>query len=87
MTSDATSYRWNSSEAAEAYDRAAPVVHPYYEVVQDEILKLLPFGAEEPFEVLDLGGGSGRLAERVLERFADMRVSVVDQSLPLLELA
>lgn len=87
MTSNTTSYRWNSSEAAEAYDRAAPVIHPYYEVVQDEILKLLPFGAAEPFEVVDLGGGSGRLAERVLERFAGARVTVVDQSVPFLALA
>lgn len=87
MAKEVTDYRWNSSEAAEAYDRAAPVIHPYYEVVQDEILKLLPFGAEEPFEVVDLGGGSGRLAERVLERFAGARVTVVDQSVPFLALA
>lgn len=87
MTNTTTSYRWNSSEAAEAYDQAAPVIHPCYEVVQDEILKLLPFGAEEPCEVIDLGGGSGRLAERVLERFAGTRVTVVDQSVPFLALA
>lgn len=87
MTNTSTSYRWNSSEAAEAYDRAAPVIHPCYEVVQDEILKLLQFGGEEPFELVDLGGGSGRLAERVLERFAGARVTVVDQSAPFLALA
>lgn len=87
MTKELANYRWNSSEAAEAYDRAAPVIHPCYEVVQDEILKLLPFGAEEPFELADLGGGSARLAERVLEGFAGARVTVVDQSLPFLALA
>lgn len=87
MAKDVTEYRWNSSEAAEAYDRAAPVIHPCYEVVQEEILKLLPFGAEEPFELVDLGGGSGRLAERILERFAGAQVTVVDQSAPFLALA
>ena len=68
--SESSTYRWNTSGAAEAYDAAAPVIHPYYEKVQDEILGLLPFGAEEAFELVDIGGGSGRLAERVLERFA-----------------
>ncbi len=87
MAKEAANYRWNSSEAAEAYDRAAPVIHPCYEVVQNEILKLLPFDAEEPFELVDLGGGSGRLAERVLERFAGARITVVDQSVPFLALA
>ena len=70
MTTKPASYRWDSSEAAEAYDAAAPAIHPFYEQVQEEILSLLPFGAEEVFELVDLGGGSGRLAERVLERFA-----------------
>jgi tRNA (cmo5U34)-methyltransferase len=87
MTSDATKYRWNTSGAAEAYDVAAPVIHPYYVKVQDEILDLLPFGADEAFELVDIGGGSGRLAERVLERFAGARVTVVDQSEPFLALA
>jgi tRNA (cmo5U34)-methyltransferase len=85
--SESSTYRWNTSGAAEAYDVAAPVIHPYYEKVQDEILGLLPFGAEEAFELVDIGGGSGRLAERVLERFAGARVTVVDQSEPFLALA
>ncbi|HEX4415468.1 MAG TPA: class I SAM-dependent methyltransferase [Lacipirellulaceae bacterium] len=86
MTESST-YRWNTSGAAEAYDVAAPVIHPYYQKVQDEILDLLLFGAEESFEVVDVGGGSGRMAERVLERFAGARVTVVDQSEPFLALA
>ena len=87
IMSETSTYRWNTSTAAEAYDAAAPVIHPYYEKVQDEILGLLPFGAEEVFELVDIGGGSGRLAERVLERFAGARVTVVDQSAPFLALA
>ncbi|HEX3602378.1 MAG TPA: class I SAM-dependent methyltransferase [Lacipirellulaceae bacterium] len=85
--SESSTYRWNTSAAAEAYDAAAPVIHPYYEKVQDEILGLLSFGAEEAFELMDIGGGSGRLAERVMERFAGARVTVVDQSAPFLALA
>lgn len=87
MTAEASTYRWNTSAAAEAYDAAAPVIHPYYTAVQDQILNHLPFGPQEPFELVDLGGGSGRLAERVLERFAGARATVVDQSEPFLALA
>ena len=87
MTTETTKYRWNSSEAAAAYDEAAPIIHPCYSKVQDEILDLLPFGEDEAFELVDIGGGSGRLAERVLERFAGARVTVVDQSEPFLALA
>ena len=87
MTTDANKYRWNTSGAAEAYDAAAPVIHPYYVKVQDEILDLLPFAADDAFELVDIGGGSGRLAERVLERFAAAQVTVVDQSEPFLALA
>ncbi len=85
--SQSSTYRWNTSGATEAYDVAAPAIHPYYEKVQDEILDLLSFGAEEAFELVDIGGGSGRLAERVLEQFAGARVTVVDQSEPFLALA
>jgi tRNA (cmo5U34)-methyltransferase len=85
--SESSTYRWNTSAAAEAYDAAARVIHPYYKKVQHEILGLLPFGAEEAFELVDIGGGSGRLAERVLERFSGARVTVIDQSAPFLALA
>jgi SAM-dependent methyltransferase len=80
-------YRWNTSEAAEAYDRSAPTIHPFYETVQDQILNRLTFGPNEPFVVIDLGGGSGRLAERVLQRSEGARVTIVDQSEPFLALA
>jgi tRNA (cmo5U34)-methyltransferase len=87
MTAKTSTYRWNSSAATEAYDAAAPIIHPYYTAVQDQILAAIPYAAEEPFSLVDLGGGSGRLAERVLERFAGAHVTVVDQSEPFLALA
>jgi len=87
MTSPSSTYRWNTSAAAEAYDASAPTIHPLYTVVQDHILDGIPFADSEPFSLVDLGGGSGRLAERVLERFAGAQVTVVDQSEPFLALA
>ena len=82
-----TTYRWNTNEAAATFDAAAPAIHPFYVAVQDEILSLLSAGGREPTCVVDLGGGSGRLLERVLERFPSSRAILVDQSAAFLAIA
>jgi cyclopropane fatty-acyl-phospholipid synthase-like methyltransferase len=87
MSTAPASYRWNSSAAAEAYDQAAPAIHPFYEVVQNQILDRLPFPRHERFLLVDLGGGSGRLVERVLQQFDGASAVLVDQSEPFLALA
>ena len=85
--SPSTPYRWNTSHAAEAFDQAAEFIHPFYTAVQDQIVSHLPFAPDAPFVLVDLGGGSGRLVERVLNRFANTRAVLVDQSEPFLALA
>lgn len=87
LSPDMTTYRWNTSAAAETFDAGAPVIHPFYVVVQDRILSLLAEDELEPRCVVDLGGGSGRLVERVLERFANSRAVLVDQSAAFLAIA
>lgn len=87
MTSSNSNYRWNTSTATEAFDAAAPAIHPLYVAVQDAILTLLARDGREPAYVADLGGGSGRLVERVLERYRGTRAAVVDQSAPFLAIA
>ncbi|MEO1497471.1 MAG: class I SAM-dependent methyltransferase [Planctomycetota bacterium] len=79
-----TAYRWNQTDAATAYDAAAPHIHPHYHTVQAAVLKALPPGATQ---VVDLGGGSGRLAELVLAERPDTRLTVVDPSQAFLTLA
>jgi len=87
----ATTYRWNASAAAEAFDACAPAIHPFYLAVQDEILRLLAAEraetGKEPACVVDLGGGSGRLIERVLEQSPNSRGVVIDQSPAFLAIA
>jgi len=82
-------YRWNQTQAAADYDAAAPVIHPRYVESQDAVLAALREQAftQRAFHVVDLGGGSGRLVERVLEDFPAATVTLVDQSEPFLELA
>lgn len=79
-----TAYRWNRVDAARDYDAAAPHIHPYYHTVQAAVLAALP---ADVGHIVDLGGGSGRLAERVLEHFPLATVTVVDPSEPFLKLA
>jgi tRNA (cmo5U34)-methyltransferase len=87
MSQATPTYRWNTSAAAEAYDAAAPDIHPHYESVQNAILDQLPFAADESIVVVDLGAGSGRLVQRLLVKFSNVRASLVDQSEPFLALA
>jgi SAM-dependent methyltransferase len=79
-------YRWNVSAFAEGYDAAAGVIHPHYDEVQDQILKLLPPQVDQGL-IVELGGGSGRLAEKLLLRFPHTRVVLIDQSQPFLAIA
>ncbi len=86
-------YRWNQADLAAGYDAGALLVHPHYIAVQDAILAALPVGgredpstAETPL-IVDLGGGSGRLLERILERWPHVHAINVDQSTAFLDLA
>ena len=79
-------YRWNTTAFAEGYDQAAEVIHPHYLEIQDAILSLLPSGLQAGGLVVDLGGGSGRLVERILDRWP-VNAIILDQSEPFLALA
>ena len=80
-------YRWNTDDAARAYDVAAEVIHPRYERVQAEILALLPGKSKKSFVVVDLGGGSGRLMARILRQWPNASGILIDQSEAFLALA
>ena len=80
-------YRWNQLELAAGYDAGAPLVHPFYVEVQDAILEQLSFTEDVSGLLVDLGGGSGRLIERVLERWPRVTAVIVDQSQAFLDLA
>ena len=79
-------YRWNRNELAVGYDEAAVHIHPHYREVQDQLLGMLRNLGPE-FTVLDVGGGSGRLIERVLGEFPAAQGMILDQSESFLEIA
>ena len=80
-------YRWNVSDFAASYDKGAERIHPYYLELQDEILGALSFPPDASFLLVDAGGGSGRLVQRVLEKWPRASGVVLDQSEPFLALA
>ncbi|TWT96739.1 N5-glutamine S-adenosyl-L-methionine-dependent methyltransferase [Botrimarina colliarenosi] len=80
-------YRWNARQAAADYDAAGPVIHPHYDEMQQAVVAALPFDIADTVHVVDLGGGSGRLAERVLDALPNATVTIVDPSEAFLEIA
>ncbi len=81
-----TEYRWNKHELAAGYDASAEHVHPHYLELQEFLVSNLLSGKHEAY-VVDLGGGTGRLAEKILTASPAARVLVIDQAEPALEIA
>ena len=82
-----TNYRWNADQPAQDYDAAAEHIHPHYLEIQDKILQLLQEKELGAPLIVDLGGGSGRLMERILQSIPQAMGVVIDQSDAFLALA
>jgi len=82
-----TKFRWNVPEFAAGYDEAAQHIHPHYLEMQVNVVQLLSDAVAEGGLVVDAGGGSGRLIERVLDAYPATTAVVVDQSEAFLGLA
>ena len=65
---------------AETYDRMCRVLVPHYDLIQDEVLRLLDLGRDAAITVIDLGAGSGILLEKVLTRYPQARCFWIDYS-------
>jgi tRNA (cmo5U34)-methyltransferase len=80
-------YRWNQHELAVAFDAAAHLIHPHYDALQVELIEAIRSLERSAPVVVDLGGGSGRFAARLLTELPAVRVIIVDQSAAFLEIA
>jgi len=81
------SYRWNVADHAAGYDADAERIHPHYLEIQEAILARISRPKDADFLFVDLGGGSGRLAEKFLDRFWQAGAIVIDQSEAFLDIA
>ncbi|MDA7950903.1 MAG: methyltransferase domain-containing protein [Pirellulaceae bacterium] len=78
---------WNQQEIATGFDQAADILHPYYHVLHDKLFELFPFKEKDSAVVVDLGGGSGHFARKVLNEFPKATLILIDQSEPFLNIA
>ena len=69
------------------YDRWVRNAIPCYDELFSTAIELIPFPDGAPLRVLDLGAGTGLLAERVLRRYAEAHFVLYDVSPEMLEIA
>ena len=72
---------------ADVYDQMAPSLVPGYDFLQDELLRFLRVDSWEKPVIVDLGAGSGRLLEKVLEANPTARCCWIDYSEDFLRVA
>jgi len=69
------------------YDRNIEKYIPKYEEMQEVILETLPFEKDDPIKILELGIGTGNLANKILKRFPHAQLVGVDHNKEMIELA
>jgi tRNA (cmo5U34)-methyltransferase len=70
--------------AARDYDQLRRQLIPCFDPFYDMAVELLPFASETPLRVLDVGAGTGLLAERVARRFPRAELTLLDLSQEML---
>ena len=69
------------------YDRIIRTFIPHYDVILQEIVRWLGGVLPEEGKVIDLGGGTGSLAEGIAERFTRVQIEIRDTDPKMLEIA
>ena len=72
---------------ADCYDAMCRRLVPAYDFLQQETLRMCPYGPDEKIRILDLGGGSGIMLERLLDRFPFAEAIWLDYSDDFLRVA
>lgn len=65
---------------ASVYDPGIEAIVPRYDELHDTILNAPPHDRSDPVSVLELGAGTGELTSKLLTRFPESEVLVVDHS-------
>ncbi len=74
-------------EEAKQYDAIIQTLIPNYNQMIDALITVIPFDAEQPFDVIDLGCGTGTISRAIIERFPYANITCVDIAQKMLEIA
>jgi len=74
-------------EEAQAFDRIVVTLIPGYARMLEALVAALPFERSAPLRVIDLGCGSGTVAERVLEAFPNAQLTCLDLAQNMIAMA
>lgn len=74
-------------EAAAGYDRARRQLVPPFDDFYGTVVESIPYERDAPIRVLDLGAGTGLLSALVARTFPRARITLVDVSPEMLEVA
>jgi SAM-dependent methyltransferase len=77
---------YQGHERAEHWERRADLVIPHRREVFDVVVTVLPFPLDATIRVVDLGAGTGSLAEKILQRWPGASVICVDNSGEMVEI-
>lgn len=74
-------------EEAHKFDQIIQQLIPYYDQMLPAVISAIPFDANYPIQVLDLGCGTGTLAQHILNAFPQAHVTCLDFSEQMIEMA
>ena len=77
---------WKDRQVSD-YDRKQRLLVPRKDELLDTVVDFLPFEEEQPVHILDVGAGQGALSERILQRFSQAHVTLLDASAEMLAVA
>lgn len=82
---ESQSEKW--SRYAQVYDKRRFALMPGYPEMIHATMQALPFRYDQPFDVLEVGIGTGNLAAAILERFPAARLTGIDVASGMLDIA
>lgn len=72
---------------ANTYDSEIHLIFPKYKEMCETIVSKLPYKKNDKFKILDLGIGTGYLAEHIIKKFPNVKIIGIDISKNMMSLA
>lgn len=74
-------------EEAKNFDLIIPKLIPFYNAMCDALIDTIPFAKHDTIKILDLGCGTGTLAQKLKHHFCDAHITCLDYAENMIEVA